>query len=128
MADPRFLDLSLDPNDRDIGTIWGDPKKINYASNNIGRFTSLRSFLSQWSMRLTRANGPKCLANTSIPVLNVDYTEDKCVFPSQLKMWSNAAKNRCTDYELKGVGHYPHDKPKKIEEVSDLIVDWANSI
>ena len=128
MADPRFLDLSLDPNDRDIGTIWGEPKKINYASNNIGRFTTLRSFLSQWSMRLTRANGPKCLANTSIPVLNVDYTEDKCVFPSQLKMWSNAAKNRCTDYRLKGVGHYPHDKPKKIEEVSDLIVDWANNI
>ena len=128
MADPRFLDLSLDPNDRDTGTIWGEAKPINYAANNIGRFTTLRSFLSQWSLRLSRADGPKCLANTSVPVLNVDYTEDKCVFPSQIKMWSDAAAGRCTDYALKGVGHYPHERPEKIEEVCDLLVDWADQI
>ncbi len=128
MADPRFLDLSLDPNDREVGTIWGDPKAINYAPNNIGRFTTLRSFLSQWSMRLSRADGPKCLANTTVPVLNVDYTADKCVFPSQIKMWSDAAGARCTDYALQGVGHYPQEKPEKIEEVTDVLVGWADQI
>jgi len=128
MADPRFLDLSLDPNDREPGTIWGDPKAINYAANNIGRFTTLRSFLSQWSIRLSRADGPKCLSNTTIPILNVNYTADKCVFPSQLKMWSEAAKERCTDYALKDVGHYPHDKPEKINEVANLLIDWANTV
>jgi pimeloyl-ACP methyl ester carboxylesterase len=128
MADPRFLDLSLDPNDREPGTIWGDPKAINYAANNIGRFTTLRSFLSQWSIRLSRADGPKCLSNTTIPILNVNYTADKCVFPSQLKMWSEAAKERCTDYSLKDVGHYPHDKPEKINEVANLLIDWANTV
>jgi len=128
MADPRFLDLTLDPNDRDTGTIWGEPKPINYAANNIGRFTTLRSFLSQWSMRLSRADGPNCLANTTVPVLNVDYTADKCVFPSQLKMWSEAAAGRCTDYALEKVGHYPHETPEKIEEVCDLLVDWADNL
>ena len=128
MADPRFLDLNLDPNDREVGTIWGDPKTINYAANNLGRFTTLRSFLSQWSMRLSRADGPKCLKNTSVPVLNVDYRKDKCVFPSQIKMWSEAAKGRCTDYNLENVGHYPHEQPQKIEEVSDLLVEWSDSI
>jgi pimeloyl-ACP methyl ester carboxylesterase len=128
MADPRFLDLSLDPNDRETGTIWGDPKPINYAANNIGRFTTLRSFLSQWSKRLSRADGPKCLANTSVPVLNVDYTADKCVFPSDIEKWSRAAKGRCRDYALRGVGHYPHEMPEKIEEVCDVLVDWADRI
>ncbi len=128
MADPRFLDLTLDPNERGVGTIWGDAKAINYAANNIGRFSTLRSFLSQWSKRLSRADGPKCLANTSVPILNVDYTADKCVFPSQIKMWSDAAKDRCTDYALEGVGHYPHEQPDSIEELSDLLVDWANAI
>ena len=128
MADPRFLDLSLDPNDREPGTIWGDPKKINYAANNIGRFTTLRSFLSQWSVRLSRADGPKCLSNTTIPVLNVNFTADKCVFPSQIEMWSKACGNRCTNYNLKGAEHYPHNTPDKIDELSNLITDWSDQI
>ena len=128
MADPRFLDLSLDPNDREIGTIWGEPRAINYAANNIGRFTTLRSFLSQWSKRLSRADGPKCLANTTVPVLNVDYTADQCVYPSQIAAWSAAAIGRCQDYALKDVGHYPHEMPEKIEEVCDVLVDWADRI
>ncbi|MDC0989508.1 hypothetical protein OAR29_03100 [Rhodospirillales bacterium] len=128
MADPRFLDLSLDPNDREPGTIWGDPKQINYAANNIGRFTTLRSFLSQWSMRLSRANGPKCLSNTTVPVLNVNFTADKCVFPSQIEMWSKACGDRCTDYSLKGAEHYPHHTPNKIDELSDVIAEWTEEI
>lgn len=79
-------------------------------------------------MRLSRADGPNCLANTTVPVLNVDYTADKCVFPSQLKMWSEAAAGRCTDYALEKVGHYPHETPEKIEEVCDLLVDWADNL
>jgi len=132
MADPRFLDLSLDPNDRDEGTIWGDPKAINYAANNIGRFTTLRSFLSQWSKRLSRADGPKCLAATTVPILNVDYTADKCVFPSQIRSWSDAAEQnhpgRLNEYALTDTGHYPHETPEKIEELCDLLVDWADKI
>lgn len=128
MADPRFLDMSLDPNDRGPGTIWGDPQEINYAANNIGRFTTLRSFLSQWSKRLSRADGPRCLAETSVPVLNVDYTADQCVFTSQINMWSEAAGERCQSYALKHTGHYPHETPEKIEEVCDLLVDWADRL
>lgn len=128
MADPRFLDLTLDANDRAPGTIWGDPRTINFAANNIARFTTLRSFLSQWSPRLSRADGPKCLARTTVPVLNVDYTADQAVFPSQIRAWSEAAAGRSTEHALRGAPHYPQEKPALIEELCDLLVAWSDKL
>jgi hypothetical protein len=52
-ADPRFLDLSLDPNDRQAGSVWGagaaGARGVNYAASQMGRITSLTAWLSQWS-------------------------------------------------------------------------------
>lgn len=44
LADPRCLDLSLDANDRAVGSVWGDARAVNYAGNSMGR--TLRSPLS----------------------------------------------------------------------------------
>lgn len=128
MADPRFLDLSLDANDREAGTLWGDARTVNYAANNIGRFTTLRSFLSQWSPRTSRADGPDCLSRTSVPVLNVEYSADNAVFPSQVRAWAAAAEGRVTDHVLKGAPHYLHAHPHFIEEVADVLVQWADAL
>ena len=128
MADPRFLDLSLDANDREAGTLWGDARTVNYAANNLGRFTTLRSFLSQWSPRTSRADGPDCLSRTSVPVLNVEYSADNAVFPSQVRAWAAAAEGRVTDHVLKGAPHYLHAHPHLIEEVADVLVQWADAL
>ena len=128
MADPRFLDLSLDANDREAGTLWGDARTGNYAANNIGRFTTLRSFLSQWSPRTSLADGPDCLSRTSVPVLNVEYSADNAVFPSQVRAWAAAAEGRVTDHVLKGAPHYLHAHPHFIEEVADVLVQWADAL
>ncbi len=128
MADPRFLDLSLDANDREAGTLWGDARTVNYAANNIGRFTTLRSFLSQWSPRTSLADGPDCLSRTSVPVLNVEYSADNAVFPSQVRAWAAAAEGRVTDHVLKGAPHYLHAHPHFIEEVADVLVQWADAL
>lgn len=128
MADPRFLDLSLDANDREAGTLWGDARTVNYAANNIGRFTTLRSFLSQWSPRTSRADGPDCLSRTSVPVLNVEYSADNAVFPSQVRAWGEAAEGRVTGHVLKGAPHYLHAHPHFIEEVADVLVEWADAL
>jgi hypothetical protein len=125
MADPRFLDVSLDRNDRVPGTVWGDPRTVNYAPNNIARFCTLRSFLSQWSWRCSRAKGPECLRETSVPVLNVDYTADQIVFPSQIHAWSNAAGGRCTDYAIRGINHYPQSSKEAVNRIADVLVDWG---
>jgi len=125
MADPRFLDMTLDPSDRRPGTVRGDPQAVNYAPNNIGRFTTLRSFLSQWSWSMSRAKGPQCLSDTSVPVLNMEFTADQIVFPSQSQMWSQAAAGRCTDHRLVGVNHYPQAHPGAVDKIADVMVEWA---
>ena len=50
MADPRWLDPSVDPNGRRPGwTYLGDPRLVNDGPVGLARYTSLRSWLSQWS-------------------------------------------------------------------------------
>ena len=57
-ADPRFIDLTLDPNDRKPGGNRGsDPRATNYSVNTLARYTSLTAWLSQWSLQ-SRAGGP----------------------------------------------------------------------
>ena len=55
MADPRWLDPAVDANDRVPGRCYlGDPRLINDSPGGLGRFTTLRSWLSQWSQQVQR--------------------------------------------------------------------------
>jgi pimeloyl-ACP methyl ester carboxylesterase len=89
----RCLDLAIDPNDRPIGSIWGEAKSVNYAANAMARYTSLRAFLSQWSSG-SRADGPANLGRTSVPVFLFTYTADASTFPSTRDAWLEAARGR----------------------------------
>jgi pimeloyl-ACP methyl ester carboxylesterase len=124
-ADPRFVDLSLDPSDRKAGTTRGSPRASNYGVLHTGRICSLRSWLSQWSVRLSRADGPACVARTSVPVLSVLYSADTVVFPSQVAQWAKAAAGRCKEYTLKGATHHMIGQPQLVEELADRVVGWA---
>jgi len=124
-ADPRTLDLSIDANDRTVGAIWGDVKRVNFAENGLARFCTARSFLSQWSVRMSRANGPKCLGETTIPVLNVEYMADQAVFPSNAVAWSAAVGKRAERVRLKGAGHYPQGDSRLVGKIADLVVEWG---
>ena len=124
-ADPRFVDLTLDPSDRKAGTTRGSARAANNGVMHTGRICSLRSWLSQWSVRRSRADGPTCLARTSVPVLSVVYSADPVVFPSQVGQYTAAARGRCTAHTLRGATHHMQGQPKLIEELADLLVDWA---
>ena len=70
MADPRWLDATIEPNDRKPGWCYlGDPKVVNDSPIGIARFTSIRSWLSQWSYELSEADGEKCAAKITKPIL-----------------------------------------------------------
>lgn len=125
-ADPRLLDLTLDANDRKQGTLQGAAREANYAANGLARFCTLRSFLSQWSPRYSRAHGPRCLANARIPALVVNHTADQTTFPSQIEAWMNAAGPGSVRHDLVGAPHYADDRPDLVAELSDRLVVWAN--
>jgi len=124
-ADPRTLDLTIDPSDRSAGAIWGNASTINREANGLGRFCTARSFLSQWSLRLTRAHGPRCLADTAVPVLNMGYTADQAVFPANVAEWTEATKGRCEEHSVRGAGHYPQNRPELVEEIAETLVAWG---
>src|SRR5690606_25754274 len=63
MADPRFLDPTLEPNERKPHWCFlGDPRIVNESPVGIARYSSLRSWLSQWSYDDSNADGLKCAA------------------------------------------------------------------
>ena len=127
-ADPRFIDLTLDPSDRKAGTTRGTARASNHGVMHIGRVCTLRSWLSQWSARLSRADGPRCLERTSVPVLSVTYSADPVVFPSQTAQYTAAARGRVTAHTIKGATHHMHGQPELIEGLVDLLVDWGKGL
>ncbi|MEM8662858.1 MAG: alpha/beta hydrolase [Pseudomonadota bacterium] len=126
-ADPRFVDISLDANDRAPGSLWGIPHEVNSAANAMGRFTTITAFLSQWSTH-SRADGPDCIAKTSVPAMLFDYTADQSVFPSSNKAWLDALASRedggpATVHTVKGGDHYLLGRPDLVALVADRIAE-----
>jgi pimeloyl-ACP methyl ester carboxylesterase len=126
-ADPRCVDLTLDTNDREPGSVWGagiaGARAVNYAANAMGRVTSLTGFLSQWSSR-SHADGPTNLAKTSVPVQLLTYTADQSTFPSTRDAWLEAGGSRIVNVDIVGGNHYLAGQPALIEEAADAMAGW----
>lgn len=126
-ADPRFLDLSLDANERQVGSVWGSgaagARGVNYAASQMGRITSLTAWLSQWSPR-SRADGPANLARTSVPVMLCTYTADQSTFPSTRDAWLRAGGDRIRNVDVAGGNHYLAGQPALVEQVADAMAEW----
>lgn len=74
MCDVRWFDPAIDPNGRPVGHCYlGDPRTANVSPAGLARYTSLRSWLSQWSYHRSQAKGP---ANAALihrtPVLQIE--------------------------------------------------------
>lgn len=118
-----MLDLSLDSNDRILGSVWGDPRTVNYAANAFGRVASLRAFMSQFSSK-SRALGPANLRQTSVPVLLLVHTADASTFPSTRDAWQASAEGRITTADIKSGNHYLVGQPDLVEFGANTIADW----
>ena len=129
-ADPRFVDLSHDANDRAPGGNRGDdPRVMNYGVNSLARYTSLSAWMSQWSMD-SQADGPTNLALTSVPVLHLELTADGSVFPSAIREWSQAIRSGGRDgresfHRIPKATHYFRGQPELVEQVAQLCAYWS---
>lgn len=126
-ADPRCLDLGLDANDRQAGSVWGNAREVNYSANAMGRTTSLKAFLSQWSSK-SNADGPRNLAGTTVPVLLLTHTADQSTFPSTRDAWLGAGGGRIVNVDIKGGNHYLAGQPQLMQEAADAIHAWTGKI
>jgi len=108
MADPRWLDPAIDPNERKPRWCYlGDPEMVNDGPVGLARFTTLRSWLSQWSLRASRAHGERNAANTSVPTLVVgNLADDACPRSHTGRLFDAIPHGRKSMHEIEGASHY----------------------
>ncbi len=126
LAEPRFLDGSIEPNDRPIGTCFmGVPETANNGPIGLARFSTLRSWLSQWSPDDTNAHGEKCAANISVPLLAIEHSADDAVpQPHTGRIFNAAASSDKTMSVIKGANHYFVGQPALLQEAVTLCSEW----
>ncbi len=108
----------------------GDADKIrqlNEAGNGLGRFTSLRSWLSQWATGVSQAYGPADLARTSIPVLSIVQTGDHRAHPDYMRQWEAALGDRFSGHHRFDATHYMDPQAEMVSELAKLIADFAQT-
>lgn len=126
MADPRFLDPALDPSDRRPNwCMLGDPKVVNDGPVGLARFTTLRSWLSQWAYDESNADGLKCAARIACPMLVIENSADDACTPSHAARLMDAAV-RCTKdhHVIEGANHYYFGQPELAQQAADIVHDW----
>ena len=126
MADPRFLDPSLDPNDRKPKWCYlGNPETVNSGPVGLARFTTLRSWLSQWSLEDSCGNGLECVKRFIAPLLVIENGGDDAVpQPHPRSIFEAAASSDKTFFLIKDAGHYYAGQPALMAEANEKIHDW----
>lgn len=124
-ADPRFVDLTLDPSDREPGCYAGDPRAANYGPFAIGATSTLRSWLSMWSLADSQCTGAPHLARITVPSLVVQSTADRGVFPSDARAIHQHLGASDKTLELVPGEHYFETGGS--DDAADLISAWITS-
>lgn len=126
MADPRWLDPSIDANDRQPGVCYlGDPRIVNMSPVGLARFSTLRSWLSQWSYDDAHGDGPRCAGDISKPVLVINNTADDACTPSHAqRLFAGVAHANKELHQIKGATHYYQSQPEHARKAVGVVRDW----
>ena len=94
----------------------------------IGRSSTCRSFLNQWSVDHTLGDSLRWIPDITTPILVVLGTADPTVVPQMAQQMHDAAtaSERRGLHFVKGGTHYFEDQPAALAEALDTITDWLN--
>jgi hypothetical protein len=128
-ADLRSVDLSLDPNERPYGSLFGArPDLIDYGLVGFGRLSSPDAWLSTWSANHTNADFLRCAAGVTAPSLLVELTGDQACFPTDAQAMLEAlSATDLTHERVRGThfgGPITDGEPAGATLAGDLIGDW----
>jgi hypothetical protein len=125
-ADPRFIDPAIDPNDRKPRWSYlGNPATVNTGPVALGRFSTLRSWLSQWSIQDSRADGVACAAHIRVPFLAIENSaDDAAPQPHTGMIHRAAASTDKTFHVIKGATHYYAGQPEQLAEAITVQRRW----
>jgi pimeloyl-ACP methyl ester carboxylesterase len=128
MCDVRWIDPTVDPNGRKPNWCYlGDPRAVNVGTAGLGRYSSLRSWLSQWSYDLSNAKGSKNAARIRrTPVLQIENEADDAVPATHNPIIRAALATPDKEYvQIKGATHYYREQPREMQQCLDTVLDWS---
>ncbi len=109
LADPRYLDLTLDPSQRRPGSIFSygrDPVVGNYGEG-LARAMSARGWLSTWSGLRSNADLERTVRGVPVPTQVVAALADQDIYPAECRRVFEAAAARDKNWaELAWADHY----------------------
>jgi pimeloyl-ACP methyl ester carboxylesterase len=127
-ADLRMIDPAIEPSDRRPNWCYlGDPMKANYGVFGVGTVSTLRTWLSMWSLRTSQCIAAPHLARITVPALVVHATADTGVYESDARALHAAIAATDKTLELIRADHYLTEPAGAREQVADLIADWTST-
>jgi dienelactone hydrolase len=128
MADPRWLDPTLEPNGRGARvTYLGDPAIVNNSPVALGRYSCLRSWLSQWSLDDAQVDSVDAGPRITVPSLIVTAgADDACPVSHTDAMFAALAATDKQSLQIEGASHYfsGPDGKAHLAQVSAMMTDW----
>ncbi|CAM5405316.1 alpha/beta fold hydrolase [Eoetvoesiella caeni] len=127
MAEPRFLDGTIQPNDRPVGSCYlGVPETVNSGPVGLARFSTLRSWMSQWSIDHSRADGETCASKISVPLLAIEHSADDAVPQPDIGLMYQACASQDKEMHcIKNANHYFKGQPEQLAQAVTLITNWT---
>ncbi len=128
MCDPRWIDATVDPNGRKPNWCYlGDPRTANVGPAGLARFSSLRSWLSQFSYDLSNAKGPLNAARIkNTPVLQIENSADDAVPATHNPAIRKALATKDKEFvQIEGATHYYLGQPEQLKTCIDAVVEWS---
>jgi pimeloyl-ACP methyl ester carboxylesterase len=130
MADPRWLDPTVDPNERTPGTCYlGDPQVVNNSPVGLARFCTLRSWLSQWSYDDANRDAVQCGPDIAVPALVIGNLADDACTPSHTRRLFDSVGHPDKEmHEIPDANHYYSgpDQRGTLRQAVGICTDWLH--
>lgn len=124
-ADPRMVDPSIEPSSRPPNRCYrGDPRLANYSVWGIGGSSTLRTWLSMWSLETSQCRAEPHLARITVPSLVVHADGDAGVFRSDAERIFGAVAATDKALEVMEGDHYFLEPGGARERVADRLGAW----
>jgi hypothetical protein len=132
MANPAWVDRTIDPSGRDYGSLLSErPDLFNYAALGLGRTCSPRAWLSTWSGLSSRADLVANVARITEPTLLVTPSRDREILPADAAAIQNAMASPDKRAVTLDARHYfepelgEKDAPD-VHRLMDVVVPWID--
>ena len=108
LANPNYLDLSIDPSERVVGSIFAPrPDLANWGSFGLGRIVTPDAWLSTWSGLSSLARMDRNLPKVTVPTLVVGANADQDIFNSDVRAEyeQSGARDKTLEF-IEGADHF----------------------